>query len=321
MRFTHHSLCAPPMALALLTLVPASALACSSCGCTLSTDVFTQGGDQTGFHADFRFDYFNQDQLRSGTGKVDRGGIAFPADREIQQETINRNYNLFLDYAPNADWGINAQIPYFNRYHTTIVAGDEDVSTSHTKSVGDLRLLGRYRGLAADGSLGVQFGLKLATGAFHENFISGPQAGQPLDRGLQPGTGTTDLLLGVYTFGAVNPDWDYFAQALVQQPLNSREDFRPGTGVNVTLGARYAGFERIAPQIQLNIRSERRESGLNADVDNSGATLVYLSPGLNIKLTDHASAYAYLQIPIYQRVNGYQLEPRYSASVGIRFAM
>src|ERR1700694_3939448 len=168
MRFTHHWLCTPSTALALLTLPPGSALACSSCGCTLATDMFTQGGDQTGFRADFRFDYFNQDQLRSGTGKGDRGGIAFPADREIQQETINRNYNLFLDYAPNANWGINAQIAYFNRDHTTIVAGDEDVSTSHTKSVGDLRLLGRYRGFAADGSLGVQFGLKLATGAFHE---------------------------------------------------------------------------------------------------------------------------------------------------------
>lgn len=321
MRLIHQLTFTATVGAGLLVVIPVPALACSSCGCTLSNDMFAQGGDHAGFLADFRFDYFNQDQLRTGTGKVDRNSIAFPTDREIQQETINRNYNLFLDYAPDTDWGVAAQIPHVDRYHTTIVAGDVDVSTSHTKSVGDVRLLGRYSGLNADRSVGVQFGLKLPTGEFHNNFLSGPQAAQPLDRGLQPGTGTTDLLLGVYTFGTVNPDWEYFAQALLQQPLNSRENFRPGTGANVTLGARYAGFERVMPQIQLNLRTERRESGLNADIENSGATLAYLSPGVNVRLTPNASAYAYLQIPIYQRVNGYQIEPRYSASIGLRIAM
>lgn len=146
--------------------------------------------------------------------------------------------------------------------------------------------------------MGLQFGLKLATGRFHDTFASGPQEGQPLDRGLQPGTGTTDLLFGVYTFGAFNRDWDYFAQALVQPPLAAREDFRPGTGVNATFGARYMSFEGFTPQVQVNIRRERRESGLNADVENSGATLVYLSPGVNFNLGPKAGGYLYFQLPV-----------------------
>jgi hypothetical protein len=321
MRFIHRTMFAAPLALVSLGLVPAAAWACSSCGCSLSNDMFATGGNPGGLWADLRFDYFNQNQLRTGTGKVDVGSITLPTDREIQQETINRNYNLFLDYAPNADWGIAAQIPYFNRYHTTITPGDEDISTSHTKSIGDARFLARYRGLSADRSVGLLLGVKLATGSFHNNFISGPQEGEPLDRGLQPGTGTTDLLIGAYTFGAVNRDWDYFAEAILQQPLNSREGFRPGTGLNVSLGARYMSFEGVTPQIQLNMRTEGRESGVNADVENSGATLVYLSPGVNVKLSPKANAYAYLQLPVYQRVNGYQIEARYSVSVGIRLAM
>jgi hypothetical protein len=320
MRFTHRTMFAAPLALAALGLVPAAAWACSSCGCTLSNDMFANG-NPGGFSADLRFDYFNQDQLRTGTGKFDRGSAEIPNERELQQETINRNYNLFLDYAPNADWGIAAQIPYFNRYHTTIAPGDEDISTSHTKSIGDVRLTARYRGLSADRSVGLLFGVKLATGSFHNNFISGPQEGEPLDRGLQPGTGTTDVLVGAYTFGAVNRDWDYFAEAILQQPLGSREGFRPGTGLNVSLGARYMSFEGVTPQIQLNMRTEGREAGVNADVENSGATLVYLSPGATVKLTPKSSAYAFLQLPVYQRVNGLQIEARYSVSVGIRFAM
>ena len=309
-----------PFMLAAFGAAPA-ALACSSCGCTLSSDWLIQGGDHAGFHADFRFDYFNQDQLRTGTGTVDRGSITFPTDREIQQETINRNYNLFLDYAPGGDWGVSAQIPYFNRYHTTIAEGDEDISTSHTKSLGDVRVLGRYNGFSGDKSTGVQFGLKLATGSIDNKFISGPQEGELLDRGLQPGTGTTDLLLGMYNFGAVNRDWDYFAEAIVQQPLNTRDGFKPGTGLNVSVGARYMSFETWRPQVQINMRTEGRESGVNADVENSGATLVYFSPGVNVKIAPGAAAYAYFQVPIYQKVNGYQLEPRYSVSIGLRFAM
>ena len=55
---------------------------------------------------------------------------------------------------------------------------------------------------------------------------------------------------------------------------------------------------------------------MNADVENSGATLVYLSPGVNLQLAPTAHAYQYLQVPVYQRVNGYQLEPRYTVTSG-----
>jgi hypothetical protein len=135
---------------ACLSVASPAALACSSCGCSLSNDMFAQGAGDTGFRADLRFDYFNQDELRTGTGKFDKGAAQIPNDREIQQSTINRNYNLFLDYAPNADWGIAAQIPYFNRFHSTIAPGDEEISTSHTKSIGDVRVTGRYTALAYD---------------------------------------------------------------------------------------------------------------------------------------------------------------------------
>ncbi len=303
-------------------LISGHAWACSSCGCTLNSDWGSQGfATGAGFRLDLRADYFNQNQLRNGTGTVNTGAIALPAEQEIQETTINRNYTLTLDYSPSADWGVAVQIPYYNRYHTSIAEGDTDISTSHTDSLGDVRVLGRYQGFADDHSSGVQFGLKLATGSIHNSFIDGPQAGNALDRGLQPGTGTTDLLAGVYHFGTLNRDWDYFAQALVQQPLDSREDFRPGTGLNMNVGARYVANETLVPHVQLNMRAEKRESGANADVDNSGATLVYLSPGITLNASKSLKPYAFVQLPIYQRVNGYQLEPRYLFSIGLHYSM
>jgi hypothetical protein len=297
------------------------ALACSSCGCTLTTDWAAQGFGSVnpGLAIDLRLDYLNQTELRSGTHALDRGSLEVPNDREIQQRTRNINYSVFLDYTANANWGVNLQAPYFDRYHTTIAPGDTDISTSHTKSLGDVRVVGRYQGFSPDHSLGMQFGVKLPTGSIHNTFISGPQTGQLLDRGLQPGTGTTDLLLGAYNFGALNRDWDYFVQGLVQLPMNYKEDFKPGNGLNVNFGVQYAGFEHWTPRLQINARIEDRDKGAQADIENSGATLVYLSPGAYVHLTHKTHAYAFVQLPIYQRVNGFQIEPKYTASVGVRF--
>lgn len=309
-------------ALASLVLVAAPAAhACSSCGCTLSSNWGSQGaGMDNGWMLDFRYDYFNQDDLRSGTHSVDRGSLAIPNDAEIQQETINRNYTFNADYS-NGVWGVNLQVPWYDRYHTTIAEGDTAVSTSHSRDFGDARILARYMGLADDRSIGLQAGLKLPTGPFHDTFEAGPQAGEQIDRGLQPGTGTTDLLVGAFNFGALSRDWDYFAEALLQIPLNTREEFKPGAGINVNAGFRYMSLDNVVPQIQLNVRSEKRESGAQADVENSGATLVYLSPGITWHVTHDFHAYAFFQVPVYQRVNGLQLEPRYTVSVGVGMSL
>jgi hypothetical protein len=296
------------------------ASACSACGCTLSSDWASQGlAASGGWRADFRFDYFNQDQLRSGTDSVPRSSLPIPNEEEIQQYTINRNYALNLDYSPNKNWGVNLQVPWYNRSHATIAEGDTEVSTSHDQGIGDLRIVGRYMGLGEQRNTGIEFGLKLPTGQFNSEFQTGPETGEPLDRGLQLGTGTTDLLLGAYNFGGLAENWDYFAHALLQQPLDSREHFRPGTGVNFNLGVRYTASASFVPQLQVNARIEKRESGANADVENSGASLVYLSPGVTWNISRRFSAYGFFQAPLYQRVNGLQIEATQVWSIGMHY--
>lgn len=306
---------------AIAVMAPAS-FACSSCGCTLSSDWDSQGYSATpGLRLDLRYDYLDQSQLRSGSGKVDRGGIALPAGREIEQASTNQYTTLGLDYGAGKNWGINVQLPYIYRTHTTIAEGDTDVSSSKTSNIGDVRILGRYQGLSEDQNIGVQFGLKLPTGSFHDNFRSGPQAGTPLDRGLQAGTGTTDLLLGLYHFGTLSQNWDYFAQGMLQLPLAEREGYQTGASLNVNAGVRYMASETVIPQIQVNGKTGRRDGGVNADTENSGGTVLYLSPGVTIGISERLKAYGYLQVPVYQHVNGYQLAPRATFSLGVRYAM
>jgi hypothetical protein len=312
--------CASFAILTLLLAATPSAQACGACGCTLHSDWATQGyATQPGFRFDLRYDYFNQEQLRSGTKSMDRGSFGFPNDQEIQEKTINRNLTAALDYSPTADWGVTLLVPVFNRYHVTIVAGDTDPSFSRGSGLGDIRVLGRYQGFSDDHSFGVQFGVKLSTGDTKQTFNAGAQSGEPLDRGLQLGTGTTDLLLGLYAFGNLAPEWGCFGQVLLQKPTGEKDGFKPGDGVNANLGLRYTGHAGFTPHLQLNVRVEGRESGLNADVDNSGATLVYLSPGVTFNLSAAFQVYAFAQVPLAQRVTGLQIEPRSSVSVGMHW--
>ncbi|HTT09103.1 MAG TPA: hypothetical protein VMH34_09980 [Gammaproteobacteria bacterium] len=304
-----------------MTVSPEPARACSSCGCSLNSDWSTQGyTGGTGLRFDFRYDFFNQNELRTGTGTVDRGSIVLPPDREIQQKTINRNYMFGLDYSPNPDWGVNLQVPYFDRFHTTIAEDDSDISTSDRAGIGDIRVIGRYQGPLAYG-FGLQLGLKFPTGGFDQNFIAGPQAGNLLDRGLQLGTGSTDLIFGVYRFGEIAQDWNYFGQALFQIPVATQDDFRPGNGLNLNAGVRYGGIKYFAPLLQFNMRAEEAESGALADVDNSGAVLLNISPGISVPVTPKLHLYGFVQIPIYENVKGFQLEPDYTASVGLSYAL
>jgi hypothetical protein len=303
-----------------LLLAAPSARACGACGCTLNSDWASQGyAAQPGLRADLRFDYFNQDQLRSGTQAVDRSALPLPNALEIQEKTLNRNLTLTLDYAPNVDWGLTLLVPAYDRYHATLTAGDTAPSFAQASGLGDLRLLGRYQGFTDDHSFGVQFGVKLPTGGTRQTFNAGAEAGNPLDAGLQLGTGTTDLLLGFYGFGALAMNWGCFGQVLFQKPLAEVNGFRPGDGVNANFGVRYTGFAGVTPHLQVNLRAEGRESGVLADTPDSGATLVYLSPGLTFHLSRAFQVYLFAQMPVAQRVNGLQVEPRWSASLGLHF--
>jgi hypothetical protein len=312
--------------LALFATICAPAHACSSCGCTLNADWASQGvTNRSGWSGDLRYDYYDQDDLRSGTHRVDRSTITFPNEEEIQQRTVNRDTTLTLDYGFGNDWGITFRLPWLDRYHTTIAEGDTEVSTSRFSEIGDMRVLARYLGFSEAQDWGLQFGLKLPTGRTNIAFGEGPEAGEPLDRGLQPGTGSTDLLLGAFRFGGfgdagVLRELDWFSQAMVQVPVAADHGFRPGAALNVSAGLHYRGFGAIVPQAQLNARFEGRESGDEADTANSGATLLYFSPGATWAATQRLSFYAFAQVPVYQRVNGLQIEPKWSVSAGVTAA-
>jgi hypothetical protein len=310
--------------------------ACASCGCTLSSDWENLGySTSSGVKFDLRYDYLNQNQLRSGTGKISPAAASQIVNngnpQEVEKYTTNDYLTMGLDYNFNSDWGINIQLPYIIRSHSTLgIASDGSTPgagggqyDSKTSSIGDIKIIGRYQGFTPQHNFGILFGVKLPTGNYKESGAStdpGSPDPVPIDRGLQPGTGTTDVILGAYYADSLNKNWDYFAQGVFQAAMNSKDQYKPGNGLNVNLGLRYMGFSEFSPQLQLNARHVLHDTGTNADTVSTGGTLVYLSPGVVVPVSKQTSLYGFVQLPVYQNVNGVQLAPRYTASIGARFS-
>ena len=223
-------------------------------------------------------------------------------------------------------WGVNVQLPYIVRKHETLgVPGEDGFGEStlqDTKKIGDAKVIFRYAGFS-DRNFGIQAGLKFATGSHTETFTSGPGAGVSVDPGLPPGAGSTDLILGAFYSGSINRDWDYFTQGIYQTVVKHTGDYKPGHSLNVNFGVRYQGFESITPQLQINTRFISKDNlgdgtGAFTIDDNTGGRIAYLSPGVTVPVGDKVKLFAFVQLPIYQHLNGYQLAPKYTASLGAR---
>jgi hypothetical protein len=319
-------LCAAPLGASLL--VPVVAEACATCGCTLSSDAALGFGVMPGWRLSLEYDYINQDELRSGTRAVN----TVPDGTELEHDTLNQYITAGVSYAPNFDWSFQLFVPYVVRSHSTYGTYESseplpDLSYANFSKLGDLRLIANYQGFLSSGELGVQAGVKLPTGEYGTaiDFRSGPLAGQPLDASLQPGTGSTDVIVGAYYQHPVSKNLELFASGQFQAAFRERMDqpgnnYRPGNSTTAIVGLRYEAEPRWVPQLQLNLLHKAPDEGALADVQNTAGTVLYVSPGISLHVAHKLIAFGFVQLPVYSNLYGYQLFPHYSASVGLSYA-
>jgi hypothetical protein len=68
--------------------------------------------------------------------------------------------------------------------------------------------------------------------------------------------------------------------------------------------------------VQLNAQIKERDRGGEAEAEDSGGSFLWLSPGLSYALGRAAKLYGFVQLPLYQRVNGIQLTAGWTAAAG-----
>jgi hypothetical protein len=315
-------------ALTLLGAMPQRTHACASCGCTLSADAAMGYSALPGWRLSIEYDYIDQDELRSGTQAV--SGVQ--PGNELEHETLNQYVTAGLSYSPSSSWTLTLLAPYVIRSHSTYGIYDPtqplpELSRSFSSSLGDIKLIGSWQGLLPTHNLGMQLGVKLPTGQYGTavDFYSGPNAGTPLDASLQPGTGSTDVIIGAYYYTAVSQNFDAFIDGQFQAAVKHRmdqpgNDYRPGNATTVSFGLRYEGNPRWVPQLQMNLLHKSPDTGALADVQNTAGNVAFVSPGVTVQLAAKVHLFAFAQLPVYSNLYGTQLFPRWTASAGATYA-
>jgi len=69
----------------------------------------------------------------------------------------------------------------------------------------------------------------------------------------------------------------------------------------------------------VNLLHKSPDQGALADVQNTAGSVVYVSPGMTVRLLDKLHAFGFVQVPVYSNLYGYQLFPRHSASIGLSY--
>jgi hypothetical protein len=297
-------------------LAPEQSWACA-CGCGVfdvgTSSMLPTGAGGTAF---FELDYQDQNQNWHGTSSA-------PSNANGDKEIATYFMTAGVQYMFNRAWGVQAELPYWNRTFktdTNVPDSPSNIVSDRWSDIGDIRVKGIYTGFSEDLSTGVEFGVKLPTGNFtHDTAI--------VDADSQIGTGSTDLLLGVFHRGALTDDnsWSWFAQAELDQPALTQSDYRPGTEIDTAAGVHYNGFaigDAVITPIAQVIASERtRDSGgASASPVASGYQRLMLSPGIEVDFTK-VTLYADAEVPVYDHVTGYQLVAPvlFKLIVGYRF--
>ena len=303
-------ICRLHLAAALAALLPA--LAHASCGaafCTVNTNWTTQSALLApGSAFDVHYEYIDQDQPMAGGDKVAVGQIPHHHD---EVATVNRNLVATWSRGFGNGWGVTVSAPVGDRDHRHVHNhhGERIGETWSFTEPGDVRVVGRYQ-LASGGDLlnpsdsGVTFGLKLPTGRF--TVANGDN--ERAERSLQPGTGTTDLIVGAYHHQRRNAsDAAWFAQTQYQRAVDSRAGYKPGALFSADAGVRKGFGQGFGALVQLNFVHKRRDGGSAAEPADSGGRYLFLSPGLSYAVSGKLQVYGFFQQPLVRHVNGVQL--------------
>ena len=307
------------LALACVTISFNAQANCGSAFCTINTDAGVQGTfTKPGVRLDIRAEYINLDELRHGSHKTSPQG---EVDEHDEVRTINRNVLTTLDWNINEDWGVTLRVPFVNRAHKHVHNEDNsfggvepELEKWDFSGISDIQALGRYnfyRDSNSNSNAGLRFGLKLPTGSINKS-----NATAKAERTLQPGTGSVDTLLGAY-YNQHRGAFSWFVQGMWQQSVHERDDFKPGAKLGLDAGLSYTATPDLSLLLQANYAHQFKDSGAQAEPKDSGSDSVFVSPGLSYRVTPDVHVYGFVQKPIYQRINGYQLTSDWSAAFGL----
>jgi hypothetical protein len=303
--------------LAIALVAPASLWAsCGSESCPLD---HMSRWSEAPFTFELTYQYIDQDQPRTGIHDASVGQI--PRDHD-EVRTLNRLTTARASYRAGGAWSLSAALPWVDRYHEHIhneALGESEVERFSYSGLGDLEVA-LHHSLGAGESRRRGFlsaGIKMPTGDTH---VPNEEGEQP-EPAARPGSGSWDILAGM------GVEWQVSSRSVplrwsMTGRYNGRgtEGYRIGAELQAHLGTEYPVTRALALLAQANLRVRDFDdvgSSVGVNEADTGGTVLYLSPGVRAAVSHHASIYALVQLPVYQRVNGIQVVSDGNLYVGL----
>jgi hypothetical protein len=281
-----------------------------------------------GLHLRLYNEYINQDKIYVGTNLSAIGAV--PEDHD-EVSTLNSITAIQLQYGINTRFDIGFILPYIHREHNHIhhEDGADNWENWNFSGMGDISILGNYSlivpSMKKEIYLGISFGVKFPTGVTDAVNAEGEQA----EVTIQPGSGSLDVLLGLnfryplFTIQTTVAD-EYSTIPLIlglsyKIPGKGTDDYQFGNSILFSVGSDYQMTKKAGLTLQLNIRNLAFANVGNTDEprENTGGTWVYLSPGINLNLTENFSFFGIIQLPVYLNVHGIQQASSFNLQLGI----
>jgi hypothetical protein len=295
---------------------PLPAWACDSSTCALLTRGQNGLLSSGQWRLDLSYRYADQGARRAGGDETEfvyrpklflEHGFVIPA---FHEDLGGRENYLQVDVARGLARRTTAlvSLPLWTRRSYEMGHGGV-LRTYTTNGLGDI-VLGVRQGVAG---VVVGLSLKVPTG---RNDVGGDAGDTILDPTLQVGSGSWDVVtsvqhsrraLGVNWIGAGSYQWtngNGFGYRFGREGIASVAASRP-LGKRVTLSA------------QAKLFHKGRATYQGARVTSTGATFVYVGPGIQVTGPDRLSIFGYALVAPYRYVNDAQLAPRFSATLGV----
>jgi hypothetical protein len=292
-----------------LVAAPSAGLACSICRCGDPTfnALGKEGFNARGFRLAFDWERFDKDE-------------GDPAEEGESQ--VENRFTGLVSYGFGERFMLSARVPLSVRYLETSLPGEE-IETVHTSGLSDPEIYGQLRLWASPltGAVGRRTSLSLVAGVkspWGENDLQ--EDGARVDEHAQPGTGSTDVFGSLALLYLIDAKSALFASTGYRDTGENDFGYRYGSTFTANLAYEHKLGSRIDGVLELNFRHasrDRVDTGGTLDED-TGGSLLYLTPRLLVHLGSGFVLRASAQIPTIKDLNGYQRE-RAVANVGLTY--
>ena len=281
----------------------------------------------------YRYMFMSMDGNRDGTDDLSIDDVledfmVSPEDMTMQMHMIGGMY------APTENLTLMAMVPFVVKEmdHVTRMGTE---FTTNSSGIGDIKFSGLYQIFNQNRqTIHLNLGFSVPTGSIDERDDTPAGDDVILPYPMQIGSGTVDLRPGITYLGQTD-DWSWGAQANTILRLGENDR-------GYTVGNRYQllGWlaRRLNDKVSLSLKLDGEtwedydgaDSALNpnviptADPDLRGGTRLDLGVGVNVYLPENflpgGRLAAEFELPIYQSLEGPQLETDWQFTVGIQSA-